>query len=207
MRGYHVYKDVWEAAVGEELSCERELGNHQDPFAVAVVRSTVTVGHVPKKISSVCSMFLRRGGAIKCQVTASKRYLEDLPQGGREIPCTVTFEGNAKDLAKVKRLVKYALTQNTAASKSAKDDSVAAKDESVAPKDTKDQPASKRIRIEDTEVKHVGPSSSVYDIDCIDNGEKLSDLHINSVVFTTALCSLSTVKYALTCISNFSPQR
>ena len=58
VRGYLVYKDVWEAAVGEELRCEREPGNRQDPFTVAVVRSAVTVGHVPKKISSVCSMFL-----------------------------------------------------------------------------------------------------------------------------------------------------
>ena len=33
VRGYHVYKDVWEAAIGEELSCKRELENHQDPFA------------------------------------------------------------------------------------------------------------------------------------------------------------------------------
>ena len=52
---------------------------------MAVVRSAVTVGHVPKKISSVCSMFLRRGGAIKCHVTASKRHSKDLSQGGLEI--------------------------------------------------------------------------------------------------------------------------
>ncbi len=34
MRGYHVYKDIWEASVGEELPCQRENGNHADPFAV-----------------------------------------------------------------------------------------------------------------------------------------------------------------------------
>ena len=27
MRGYHVYKDVWEASLGELLNCEREIGN------------------------------------------------------------------------------------------------------------------------------------------------------------------------------------
>ena len=64
-------------------------------MAVVVV-SAVTVDYVPKKISSVCSMFLPLGGAIKCQVTASKHYSEDLPQGGQEIPCTLTFEGHAK---------------------------------------------------------------------------------------------------------------
>ena len=31
VRGYHVYKDIWEARVGEELSCEREIGNSMDP--------------------------------------------------------------------------------------------------------------------------------------------------------------------------------
>ena len=37
MRGYHIYKDIWEANVGEELPCQRESGNRADPFAVVVV--------------------------------------------------------------------------------------------------------------------------------------------------------------------------
>ena len=94
--GYHVYKDVWEAAVEEELRCKREPGNRQDSFAMAVMRSAVTVDHILKKISSVRFMFLRQGSATKCQVKASKRYSKDLPQGGLEIPCTLTFEGYAK---------------------------------------------------------------------------------------------------------------
>ena len=61
-RGYHVYKEVWDALVGEELPCRRDLGNPQDPFAVAMVRApSGTVGHVVRKISSVCSIFLRCG--------------------------------------------------------------------------------------------------------------------------------------------------
>ena len=43
IRGYHVYKEIWCAAVGEELSCIREE-NYHDPFTVAVVRSGVIVG-------------------------------------------------------------------------------------------------------------------------------------------------------------------
>ena len=34
--GYHAYKDVWEAAVGESLVCEREPENASDRCAVAV---------------------------------------------------------------------------------------------------------------------------------------------------------------------------
>ena len=32
--GYNVYKEIWCAAVGEELSCIREVENYCDPFAV-----------------------------------------------------------------------------------------------------------------------------------------------------------------------------
>ena len=56
VRGYHVYKEIWCAAVGEELSCIREMKSYCDPFAVAVVRLEVIVGHIPRKIPSVCSM-------------------------------------------------------------------------------------------------------------------------------------------------------
>ena len=43
IRGYHVYKEIWCAAVGEELSCIREE-NYHDSFTVAVVRPGVIVG-------------------------------------------------------------------------------------------------------------------------------------------------------------------
>ncbi len=69
--GYHVYRAVWDASNGKELSCERELGNPHDPYEVA--RAGVTVGHVPRRISLVCALFLRRGASIRCQVTGSRR--------------------------------------------------------------------------------------------------------------------------------------
>ena len=49
---------MWEAAVGKELHCTREAGNCQVPFTVALVRSTVVVGHVPKKILCVIHVSL-----------------------------------------------------------------------------------------------------------------------------------------------------
>ena len=33
--GYHVYKDIWEAAIGEELPCEQEPRNTKDRYAGA----------------------------------------------------------------------------------------------------------------------------------------------------------------------------
>ena len=83
VRGYHVYQSIWTPSVGEELLCRKEPGNSHDPFAVAVIDATGNiVGHVPKKISSICSMFLQRGGTIVCVILAScRRYSADLPQG------------------------------------------------------------------------------------------------------------------------------
>ena len=61
VRGYHIYKDIWTAVVGEEFPCKRETGNTFDLFAVAVMRGdTIVIGHVPRKISFICSLFLRR---------------------------------------------------------------------------------------------------------------------------------------------------
>ena len=36
IQGYHVYKEVWEVAVGESLVCEREPENASDRYVVAV---------------------------------------------------------------------------------------------------------------------------------------------------------------------------
>ena len=77
----------------EILSCKKEVNIH-DPYAVCMVNETgITVGHVPKKISAVCYMFIQHGGSISCQVTGSRRYSYDLPQGGVELTCCLTFTG------------------------------------------------------------------------------------------------------------------
>ena len=50
--------------MGEELECDREQENLCGRYAVAVKRSGVVIGHLPRKISRVCSLFLRREGVI-----------------------------------------------------------------------------------------------------------------------------------------------
>ena len=55
VRGYHVYQSVWSPTAGEQLPCRKENGNIQDPFSVAIMERSNIVGHVPKKISSICS--------------------------------------------------------------------------------------------------------------------------------------------------------
>ena len=68
-----MYQDRWLPMREETLACQREGGNVYDPFAVKVVKSGVVVGHVPRRISSTCSLFLRHGGAIACKVTGPKK--------------------------------------------------------------------------------------------------------------------------------------
>ena len=48
-----MYKDSWDASIGEELSCQREAENYTDPFAVAVMKGNNIVSHVPRKLSTV----------------------------------------------------------------------------------------------------------------------------------------------------------
>lgn len=108
IRGHHVYKDVWTPVIGEELMCQRELGNLRDPFAVSVLNESTIIGHVPRKISVICSMFLQTGGTIDCIVFGNRQYSRDLVQGGLEVPCELKFVGDNKHIEKVKKLMKDA---------------------------------------------------------------------------------------------------
>ena len=57
VRAYNVYWEVWEAAVGEVLLCQQECGNVYDPYAVAVLKRGIIVGHVPRAIKGVDMIF------------------------------------------------------------------------------------------------------------------------------------------------------
>ena len=81
IRGFHVYKSIWTPFIGETLSCSRETSNLHDPFAVKVLKTDEIVGHLPKKISSTCNIFLRKGGTITCRVNETRSYSRDLTQG------------------------------------------------------------------------------------------------------------------------------
>ena len=101
-----MYKEIWEAAAGEVLMCEREPHNALDRYAVAVKKTGTIIGHLPRKLSRVCSLFLRRGGTIECTVTGGRRYSVDLPQGGLEVPCSLLFKATPKEVQKLKKLWK-----------------------------------------------------------------------------------------------------
>ena len=112
VRGYHVYQSIWDAAIdGKNLECFREVGTIHDPSAVAIRKDGSVVGHVPRALSAVCSSFIRRGDLILCRVSESRRYSADLPQGGLEVPCMLTFQTSiAKDIENAKKLIDKGVT-------------------------------------------------------------------------------------------------
>ena len=78
---------------------------------MAVMRRSAVVGHIPRKISAASALFLRRKGTIRCTITASRCFSADLPQGGLEVPCTLMFRGDPKDVAKMRKLVVPAVSR------------------------------------------------------------------------------------------------
>ena len=63
-RGYHVYCAIWSAALGEILQRERELDNVYDRYTAYVMRHGTIIGHIPQRISHVCSVSLRQSYRI-----------------------------------------------------------------------------------------------------------------------------------------------
>ena len=89
------------------------MDNVYDTFAVAVKKDDEFVGHCPRKISAICSIFIRRGGKITCQVIGRREQSSDLPQRGLEILCKLTFCTNKKSEAdKTAKLIKNSLSKN-----------------------------------------------------------------------------------------------
>ena len=83
IRGYHQYKDIWQAAVGEELLCEREPRNSHDGCC-ETRRDHCWSSTTESLKNMLCS--------ILCTVTGGRKYSSDLPQGGLEAPCMLLFK-------------------------------------------------------------------------------------------------------------------
>ena len=102
IRGYHLYKDLWNATLGETLACIKEWGNRNNAFTVAVQSDSNIVGHVHRHISCICMLFIHTGGLLNCLITGSRRYFRDLPQERMEIPCQHIFSGNEDLIKKIR---------------------------------------------------------------------------------------------------------
>ena len=59
-------------AVGETVVCMLEPRNFHDGNAVAVEKDGRIFGHLARKVSRVCAVFLKIGGIIRCTVTGRR---------------------------------------------------------------------------------------------------------------------------------------
>ena len=54
----------------------RRCFDDEDRYTVAVFKVDTVVGHIPRKISRICSLFLTRGDAITCTPKGGRRHLQ-----------------------------------------------------------------------------------------------------------------------------------
>ena len=73
--------------IGEELSTEGE-----DAFAVAIKKSWITVGHIPREISKTFWHFITHDG----DKISGRRQRSILLEEGLEVPCVYTLKGKKK---------------------------------------------------------------------------------------------------------------
>ena len=63
-----------------------------------ICRRNTIVGHLPRQISTICHLFLRKGGIITCTISGRRQCSADLPQGGLEVPHQLVLIASDKKL-------------------------------------------------------------------------------------------------------------
>ena len=94
VRGYHVYKSVWEPKERQVLSSSHEENDTCDIFAIKTCLTDETgkekiVGHLPLELSRFTKYLLDRGAVVSAQLTSTHYERSVMVQGGLKIPCLV----------------------------------------------------------------------------------------------------------------------
>ena len=103
LRGFHVYKELWNPRLNEKLDTIHEENNPNDHYAVAVMRKTVSrltpvvVGHLPREISRFTRFIILHGATVKVKVSDTKYRRSPLIQGRLEIPVEVQMENSSEN--------------------------------------------------------------------------------------------------------------
>ena len=109
VRGYHVYKEIWDPFIDDTFSTKHERGNSHDRYAMAVIPDDIkrkrVCGHLPREISKIYCLFVLCEATIVGRVTGPRRKTR-AECGGMEIPCELTFKhGQKMVLDKLKLLL------------------------------------------------------------------------------------------------------
>ena len=83
-RGYHVYQTTWKApSLTDNLSLKMEPLNEEEPHAVAVIRQSDVVGHIPGEIFRHVFWFIKVRGTTQVkelELKGSKKSIENQQQ-------------------------------------------------------------------------------------------------------------------------------
>ena len=73
VRGFHVYKAIWQPEEGEKLIREHEENNKYDLYAIKMCRplDRKIVGHLPTEISRITRFMIARGPMVEAQVKST----------------------------------------------------------------------------------------------------------------------------------------
>ena len=107
VKGYHVYKTLWNPLIGEFLSCEREPDNPMDKYAVRVKKENKIVGHLPfgksGKFAKTIFYFLTADELSSCKIVVTGKPV-NLPDGeSMQVPWKLIFIGIEKCIDILKR--------------------------------------------------------------------------------------------------------
>ncbi len=104
IRGYHAYTDVWVPMVGESLLVKPEPANAKDKKAVAILKETTIVGHVPQNLAPRLFQFLRRDVNKAFAVIRGDKVNRGAGYG-LEVPCIYRLYGPPAYINKMRELV------------------------------------------------------------------------------------------------------
>ena len=88
IRGHHICTEIWMPIIGEGLAHAIEGNYDYDPYTVAITKVGTIIQH---RISATCNLFLEQGGTILCTVSGPRLCARDLPKGGLDVPCKLSF--------------------------------------------------------------------------------------------------------------------
>ena len=101
IRGHYVYKEVWDAVIGEMLEAaldDQEEAKEYDKYPVGLYKKDILSGHIPIEISSLCFHFINQdpGNKIKALRTGKRQG-----EIGLVVPAKLIFISNNKRFSEV----------------------------------------------------------------------------------------------------------
>ena len=110
IRGFHVYKDWWTPKCGEILHLQPEPENAEDKNAVAVLKESQVVRHIPFHLANTknCTGIVTHFISKPTNQGSVEIYGKAINRGGglgMEIPCFYIFYGPRKHMDLLEQLI------------------------------------------------------------------------------------------------------